>query len=327
MKTIRWGIIGCGKIANAFAEGLKAVDGAELSACASRTPGRAAQFAEKFAVSSCYESYEALVADPAVDVVYVATTHNFHFENSMLCLEAGKPVLCEKAFTVNAMQAERLIAAAREKRLFLMEAMWTRFLPAVVRLRELLAEGAIGEVRGLLADFSIWANQDPAGRWFNPELAGGALLDLGVYPVSFASMIFGGAPAKMISSARLGETGIDESGEYIFEYPDGQRAMLRSSLMFHAPIQAVVSGTEGWIRLLPPFHRPDTIEIGRRGKDAERISLPVESTGYNYEAEEVGRCLRAGLSESPVMPLEETLEIMRTMDALRAGWGLRYPGE
>jgi predicted dehydrogenase len=268
-----------------------------------------------------------MLASESLDAVYVATTHNFHYENTELCLQYGRPVLCEKAFTVNAMQAEKLIALARKKRLFLMEAMWTRFLPCVVRLRELLNEGVIGEVTHLKASFGIRSKKIfPWQRMLSKKLAGGALLDLGIYPVSFARMVFGQPPSEMTSRAKLGWTGVDETSEYFFNYSNGARAELFASFRKAVPHDAVLTGTEGTIQI-PDFFHPSRIIITRHGAEPETLDIPYEPTGYQYEAAEVAACLREGQTESSVMPLDETLEIMRTMDALRAQWAMKYPGE
>jgi predicted dehydrogenase len=325
--SFRWGIIGCGRIAHAFARGLQSLPGTELFAAASQSLSRAQAFGEENSVPRVYGNYEEMLAREQLDAVYIATTHNFHYENTKLCLNAGCAVLCEKAFTVNAAQAAELIALARAKKLFLMEAMWTRFFPCTVKLRELLSEGVIGEVTHLKASFGIRSQKIfPWQRMRSKKLAGGALLDLGVYPVSFARMIFGQPPAEMTSRAKLGWTGVDETSEYFFNYSNGARAELFASFRKAVPHEAVLTGTEGTIRI-PDFFHPSRMIITRRGTEPETLEVPYAAPGYQYEAAEVAACLRAGLIESPTMPLDETLEIMRTMDALRAQWGMKYPGE
>lgn len=325
-KRMKWGIIGCGRIAHLFAEGLKVLEDAELYAVASKTSGKAKDFAGKYNVSRYYSSYEELVKDPGVDVVYIATTHNFHYENAMLCLNNGKPVLCEKPFTINALQAEQLIKTAREKGLFIMEAMWTRFFPCIVELNRILEEKLIGDILMLRADFGIRRELDPDERKINPYLGGGALLDLGIYPVSFARMIFKSAPSKIMSSAWLGQTGVDEQSSYFFEYPGRQTALLFSSFIAEIPHEALIVGTEGHIRIKDFFH-PEAMTIKFNNGEERAISKKVISTGYNYEAREVMDCILSGKLESEVMPLDETVEIIRTMDELREQWGLCYPGE
>ncbi len=323
---IRWGIIGTGGIAHQFARALALLADAELTAVGSRTQRSADEFGDEFNVPRRHASYEALAADPDVDVVYISTPHPLHYENSLLCLDAGKAVLCEKPFTINAVEAAALSARARAKRLFLMEAMWTRFFPAAYRLRELLAQGAIGDVRLLQADFGFRADFNPQSRLFDLKLGGGALLDIGVYPVSFASMVLGTA-RDVASVVELGTTGADEQVAITLKYDGGRLASLTATLQADTPHEAIICGTNGRIRVHRHFFQPQklTVEIG--GGEPAEIELPVQGSGYQYQAEEVGRCLRAGLLESPIMPLDETLAIMQTLDRIRAPWGLTYPTE
>jgi len=325
VDTIRWGVMGTGKIAKAFATGLASLADAELIAVGSRAAATADEFAKAFDVSRRHASYEALVHDPEVDVVYVATPHPMHAANSLLALRAGKAVLCEKPFTINIAQAEEVVRCARERGLFLMEAMWTRFIPAVVKVRQLLADGAIGQVRMLTADFGFCAEFNPQGRLFAPELGGGALLDVGIYPVSLASMIFG-APTRVTGMAHLGETGVDEQSAMILGYEQGELAVLSTAIRTSTPGGAVLMGTKGQLRIHPRMYRPTTLTLSVGGQE-EVIEKPIEGNGYNYEAAEVMRCLRSGRLESEIMSLDETLAIMRTMDRIRAQWGLRYPME
>ena len=324
--SIRWGIIGCGKIARAFARGLRSVKDAELTAVASRTPGRAEEFARTYGAKRFYVNYEGIVQDDGVDVIYVATTHDKHYQNSLLAIENGKHVLCEKPFTVNAVQAEKLIAAARSRNLFLMEAMWTRFLPATVRLGELLDSGLIGDVRLLRADFGLHFPWDPDNRLHNRDLAGGALLDLGIYPVSFSFFIFKKAPEQIESSALLGKSRVDEFSSYYFRYGGGRAALLSSSFKFLMPHQAMVAGSEGYL-LIPDFFHPKQFTVQLNNGKRKKIRLPYRSTGLNYQALEVVECIRNGEVECRKMPLDESLEIMRTMDRMRADWQLKYPNE
>jgi predicted dehydrogenase len=327
MDKIRWGILGTGNIATRFAEGLMALPDAELVAVGSRSQSSVDSFGYEFDVPHRHASYAALAGDPDVDVVYVATPHPFHREHSILCLESGKPVLCEKPFAINASEAEDVITLAREKGLFLMEAMWTRFLPLLVEVRELLAEGAIGEVRALFADFGFRTAFDPQSRLFDPHLGGGALLDVGVYPVSLASMVFGAAPSRINGMAHLGQTGVDEQSAVILGYDQGQLAILAAAVRTEMPQEAVLIGTEGQIRIHTPWWRPTTLTLSRAGQEDESLHLPYEGNGYNYEAAAVMDCLRAGRTESDVMGLDETLAIIQTLDRIRAQWGLRYPME
>ena len=327
MRDIRWGIIGCGGIAHMFATSLRALENGILLAGASRTPGRAKDFAEKHGMERVYIDYETLVADPDVDAVYIATTHNLHFENVRLCLENGKHVLCEKPFTVNASQTMELIELAREKNRFMMEAVWTHFLPAIGKLRELLAKGIIGEVRTVKADLSIWREYDPENRLWNKALAGGALLDLGIYPITFASIVFGEQPARLQSSAVIGQTGVDDRSFYLFDYAGGRRAMLSSSFTHHAPTEGMVFGTKGYIRV-PYFLGAQELHIHRDGAAPETIRLPYgDGESFKFEIAAAMDCIAAKKLESDIMPLSETLAVMQTMDTLRAQWGLVYEGE
>jgi len=326
-EKIRWGILGCGSIARKFAEGLSAVGDAELAAVGSRTQAKAQAFADEFGAARAHGNYEALAADGEIDAVYVATPHALHKDNTILCLEADKAVLCEKPFTINAAEAQEVMGVARARNLFLMEAMWVRFLPYIVKLRKLLAEGAIGEARMIAADFGFRANVNPESRLFDPALGGGALLDVGVYTVSLASMIFGDEPNDVATLTELGETGVDEQSAFVLKYPGGRLASLYTAVRTLTPMEATIMGTDGFIRLHTAWWRGSKMTVHVQGQDEQLIDLPPEGNGYNYEAEEVGRCLRANRTESEIMPLDETLAVMRTLDRIRAEWGLTYPME
>ena len=325
-KRVRWGIIGTGSIARQFTAGLQVLPQAELVAVGSRTQARADAFGEDFEVRHRFASYEALAHCPDVDVVYVATPHVYHSANSILALRAGKAVLCEKPFTVSSRQAEEVIRCARERKLFLMEAMWTRFLPLMAKVRELVAEGAIGEVRMLEVDFGARCELDPQGRLSNLELGGGSLLDVGVYCVAFSFMLLG-PPAELTGFAHIGETGVDEHAAWVFRYGGGELALCSSSHRTSTPMEARVNGTAGQIRIHSPWWCPTGMTVSIEGKEPQQMEFPLEGNGMNYEAAAVMECLERGLLEHELMPLDETLQIMQTMDALRAQWGLRYPVE
>ena len=327
MKEINWGIIGCGGIAHMFATSLRALDRGTLLAGASRTRGRSAEFAATHGMERVYTDYEALVSDPDVDAVYIATTHNFHYENAKLCLEHGKHVLCEKPFTVNAAQAGELIDLARARNLFMMEAVWTRFLPAIGKLRELLAAGVIGEVLTVKADFSLAGEFGAEHRLRNKALAGGALLDLGVYSITFASIVFGGQPSRIQSTAVLGDTGLDDRSFYLFDYENERHALLSSTFNLNTPSEAMVCGTKGYIRI-PWFPGAKELQVHRAGEKPEILKLPYgDGENFMFEIAHAMECIAAGKIESPILPLTESLAIMQTMDKLRAQWGLKYPGE
>ena len=324
---IRWGILGTGSIANKFATGLQAVEDATLVAIGSRAQDTANAFADKYGAPNRHASYEALAADPEVDAIYVSTPHTFHKENSIQCLESGKAVLCEKPFAINAGEAETAIQCARENGQFLMEAMWTRFLPVMVQVRAWLAEGHIGEIRMVAADFGFRTNVNPAGRLFNPALGGGGLMDVGIYPISFASMVFGVQPSRITAMAEIGDTSIDEQAAMIFGYDSGALASLWTGIRTTTPQEATILGTEGRIRIESPFWDAKTATLTVDGKDPVHIAPPRNGNGYNYEAIEVGRCLRANKLESDIIPLDETLAVMKTMDTIRVQVGVKYPME
>jgi predicted dehydrogenase len=323
---IRWGILGTGHISKQFVRGLAALPNTQVVAVGSRTQASADAFGAEFDVPHRHASYEALASDGDIDAVYIGTPHPLHAANMLLCLDAGKAVLCEKPFTVSGREAKQVISLAREKRLFLMEAMWTRFLPAMAQVRALLAQGAIGEARMLYADFGFRTDFNPQHRLFSPAMAGGALLDVGIYPVSLAAMIFG-IPERIVSAASLGQTGVDEQNAAIFSYSGGRIAVVSSATRTSTPQEATIMGTNGRIRLHAPWWRGTRMTLARDGQPDEIIEAPIEGNGYNYEAAEVARCIRAGYTESDVMPLDETLAQMRTLDELRRQWGLAYPNE
>jgi dihydrodiol dehydrogenase / D-xylose 1-dehydrogenase (NADP) len=325
-KIIKWGILGTGGIASAFARDLEFAKDTEKTAVGSRTKESAEKFAEEHGVSRAYGSYDELVADHDVDAIYIATPHSFHKENVLACLRAGKAVLCEKPFTINSGELEEIIQFARDRKLFLMEAMWTRFLPPIVKVREWIDSGEIGEVLLVKADFGFRAPWNPEGRLLNPALGGGALLDVGIYPVTFASMIFGTKPEKILSTAHIGETGVDEQFSILLNYPAGKTATLNGAFRVDLTNEAYILGTEGHIRI-PSFHSAKTALLYKNGEETEAFKDDRKSAGYAFEIEEVGRCLNEGLLESPVVPLNESLEIMKLMDEIRGQWGLKYPGE
>src|SRR5258708_32154904 len=295
-------------------------------AVGSRDQAKADAFADKYGIPNRYAGYDALVNDPKVDVIYVATPHPFHKEHSLLALNAGKHVLCEKPFTINEGEAREVVDFAKSKRLFIMEAMWTRFFPLMGTVRKLLKAGEIGTPYLLHADFGFKGSFNPEGRLYNPNLGGGALLDVGVYPISFASMVLG-EPERVTGLATLGQTGVDEVSGMAFSYGNGALSLLSTSVRVNTAQTAVIMGTEGKLSMHAPWWKPDTMTVSRSGKEDEVINLPYSSSGFNYEVEEVGDCLRSGKLESDIIPLDESLAIMRTMDTLRAQWGLKYPME
>lgn len=326
MEKIKWGILGPGAIAHQFAKALLTLEDAVLWAVGSRDLQRAQEFAHTYAIPKAYGSYEELVADEQVDIIYIATPHGFHKEGIVLCLNAGKAVLCEKAFTINACEAREVIELARQKNLFLMEAMWTRFLPAVKKVREWLAQGVIGDIHMLKADFGIRREGGPHNRLTDPVLGGGALLDVGVYPVSFASMVFGRQPESIKSLVHIGPTGVDQQCAMIFGYNEGRMASLTAAIETETTHDAFIFGTEGYIHI-PNFFRAEKATLHLMDGRNEEFGPEFASTGYQYEAMEAMECLRRGEIESKVMPLDETVAILETMDMLRAQWNFKYPKE
>ena len=325
MNDYRWGILGPGNIAHKFMMGLGALPNAVPYAAASRDLGKAEAFAGKYGMKKAYGSYDALAADPEVDVVYIATTHPQHEAAAIKCLNSKKAVLCEKPFAANAAQAQRMIDCARENKVFLMEAMWTRFLPHIKKTRELIAEGAIGKVRHINADFAFRAGVDPKGRLFSPDTAGGSLLDVGVYNISFCNMIYGETPETVRSAMTIGETGVDETASALLCYAGGKSASVFSAIRVNTPQEATIYGEEGSIRLVP-YWCGDTIVLNNKeGKN--EIKLPFGDGGFQFEAAEVMACLDSGLLESPTMPLDETLAVMKIADKIRYDHNLRYPFE
>lgn len=324
--VIRWGILGLGNIAHTFVAGLQAVPDAAPVACGSRSAEKAETFGAKRDIPNRHGSYAALVADPEVDAIYVATPHPMHREDCLLALAAGKPVLCEKPFTVNAAGSAQVFAAAQAAGRLVMEGMWSRFLPHVRKTEELIAAGAIGDVRMVQADFAFRGQFDPASRLFDPALGGGGLLDIGVYPLSLAHLLLG-IPTEITGVATLGATGVDESAVMALAFPEGRMAAISCGIRVRSLHEATILGTDGSIRMHTSWWRPTHLTLTRAGHDDECIDVPHVGNGYNYQVVEFNRCLREGLLESPLRPHADTLAVMRVMDALRAQWGLFYPME
>ncbi|MDI3419978.1 Gfo/Idh/MocA family protein [Streptomyces luteolus] len=327
MGRVRWGVLATGWIAERFtAELLDMPSDAEVVAVASRTGEGARAFADRFGIPRAYGDWASLAADEDVDVVYVATPHSAHREAAGLCLEAGRAVLCEKAFTLNSREAEELVALARARGSFLMEAMWMYCHPLIRRLRELVADGAIGEVRTVQADFGLAGPFPPSHRLRDPKQGGGALLDLGVYPVSFAQLLLG-EPAEVTARAVLSEESVDLRTGMLLSWESGAHAVLHCSLDAATPVTASVTGSHGRIDIPDGFFFPDRFVLHRPGREPEEFTGEGRRDSLRHEAAEVMRCLRAGERESPLVPLDGTLAVMRTLDAVRERIGVRYPGE
>ncbi len=326
--SISWGLLGCGRIANKFATSMSAAKGAIIIAVASRTAGKAREFARKYGISAHYDKYEDLVVRDDIDAVYIATTHNFHYENIKLALENGKHVLCEKPLTVNGREAREVIDLSRRKRLFLMEGMWTRFLPAIVRLRELLCDGAIGEIRQVRADLGFRNEFNTESRLLKRDLAGGALLDVGVYPLSFSSMVMGERPKEIKAVGDIGSTGVDEQSAYLLAYDDGRISMLSSAIRTALNNHAEVIGTEGRIVIPPVFFKGKSVELQKNGEEPLVFEHSfVDQEGFRFEIEEASNTIHSGKTESSTMPLDETLAQMETIDEIKRQLGLVFPND
>ena len=324
---IRWGILSTGHISGRFAETLKLLPEAEISAVASRNLETAKKFAEKHGIRKAYGSYSALADDPEVDVVYIGTPHSFHLENSVMCMRGGKSVLCEKALTINAREAEEMIRVAKEENVFLMEAMITRHVPLIKKIQSWIKSKKMGEVRMVKASRCARGEFGPFQRHLNTELGGGSLLDVGVYVISFASMIFEKAPESVFGFGHIGEYGSDEQGAALLKYDKGEIADLSFALRTNAVNEAYILGTEGYIKIDEVFAVPTKATLVINGKKTEVIEEPIIEGGLIYEAQEVMRCIKKGLKESPYMPLGESLQIMRIMDKIRAPWKLTYSND
>jgi len=322
---IRWGVVGPGAIATGFAEAMQQTDGGTIVAVASRSAERALAFGDRFAIPTRYGDYEALAADPDVDVVYVATPQSRHEPDTLTLLRAGKHVLCEKPFALNARQGNRMVAEARERGLFLMEAIWSRYLPAYRSLVDVIADGRIGEPLLVEADFGFRRPLEPAHRLFDLALGGGALLDLGIYPIQLCSLVLG-SPDHVVADGVVGVTGVDEVNAAVLHYPGERLGVIKSAIRLGMSCTARISGTDGWIDLPAFMHCPSSLTV-TSSDGSERLDASYEGNGLRFEIEEVHRCLSEGLVESPIMPLDETLELAATLDDIRAQLGVVYPGE
>ena len=349
---IRWGFLGCGLVAHDVAEDFALVGEATIHAVAARRIESARAFSQRFGVPVVHDSLDALLGDPDIDIVYIATPHHLHRDHCLAALRAGKPTLCEKPFTTDAASAAEVIDAAREQGLFCMEAMWTRFFPAIRRIKALTGAGELGELQWLSADFGYPTWRDPASRFFDPSQAGGALLDRGVYALSLAQHLLG-EPEAIATLATHGETGVDEQSACLLRFPNGALAQLGATLNGLTGNTAILTGTKGRLQILEPFYRPERFAIeyasaaepaGRGGgsrlarhpalKKLRRRLAPVlkarlrgqrythrwPGNGYQFEIAEACRCLREELTESPVMPLADTLAVMRMIDTIRSHW-------
>lgn len=334
MKPTVWGILGPGKIANKFARALTMVEGARLGAIASRDADRAAAFAREHGAASSREHgaariwtrYEDLASDPEIDAVYIATPHGFHAEHGLLCLQQGKGVLCEKPMALSARQVGEMIESSRHHRAFLMEAMWTRFLPIMREVMALVSSGRFGTLKYIRADFGFPAPFNPSGRLYDLRLGGGSLLDIGIYPLYLCLQLLG-EPDGIVAAGRLSPTGSDESCHAVLQYSHGATAVVSSTLACQTSLTAEIAGTEGMIRIPGPWYRNDVFEWNRTGEAPQTVRLEPMVNGFEYQIRETMDSMEKGLIESPSLPHAFSLMMSRTMDEIRRQIGVRYPGE
>jgi len=325
MSNFNWGILGPGGIAKAFAEDLKRLDGHSIAAVGSRTLSNAQSFANTFG-GTPYGSYEELVADPQVDAIYVATPHPAHKENVILALNAGKPVLCEKPFAVNATEAQQMVDAANKNGVALMEAMWARFLPHYAQVREIIQSGVLGKIHTIHADHGQRLADQNIPRLVEPTLAGGALLDLGIYPVSFAHMILGN-PSKITSSAVLTDKGVDAQTSMIFDYASGAQAVLNTTMIEQTPCRAVVAGLHGWLEIDRTFYNPASMRVVLNDGATTEYPSSYIGHGLREQAEVFKQLVTSGQQQSQILNWQDTVDIMKTLDQVRSQIGLKYPFE
>ncbi|MEP7252834.1 MAG: Gfo/Idh/MocA family oxidoreductase [Ginsengibacter sp.] len=314
-KIYRWGILGAGRIAAKFCEALCFVEGSEVYAVASRDMENAKAYAEKYKATRFYSTYEELMNDQEVDIIYIATPHPFHFEQTMNCLRHNKPVLCEKPMSLSYSDTAEMIAFAEEKKLFLMEGMWTSCMPFINKIQSLIKDGAIGKVQYLSADFCFNAPVDINGRLYNKSLGGGSLLDVGIYPVFLATLLFG-EPSAIKSVTKKTVTDVDEYASVILQYPNGATAHLLSGITFNSPIEAEIIGTDGSIKIKNPWFKATEFSLRRNDGTEENISIPHLSNGFEHEINEVMNCLNNNFLESTKMPHRLSLRISKILDEL-----------
>jgi predicted dehydrogenase len=330
MKTdqpIRWGILACGGIARKFADDLAHAKNGHLAAVSSRDIKRAQEFASHYDASvKAYGSYEEMLSSGEIDVVYIASPHGLHYEHTMLCLDAGMPVLCEKAFAINSKQVSAMIQKAREKNLFLMEALWTRFHPSIAKLQEIIASGAIGEIKHVVSDFGFKAAYDEEARWFNPHLTGGSLLDIGIYPL-FISKLLLGQPLEMKATGVMAPSGVDMNCSISTKYASGATASLFSTFAAQTDTTCTVYGTLGKIYMHPRFHETKGMTLTIYEGDETVMETERLGWGYSYEADAVQEDLHAGRTENAWMSHQFSQELMGLLDEIRAQIGLTYPNE
>lgn len=321
-KKVNWGILGLGKIAHKFAADLQLVEGSTIYGVASRNRVKARTFSEEFSSVTYYDSYEALAKDPDIGVVYIATPHTFHFENTLMCLQNGKSVLCEKPMGMNEGEVTRLIDEAKTRNLFLMEGIWTRFIPAIEKLIDLLEQNRIGDIFAVRADFGFKPVPNPKSRLFDKSLGAGSLLDIGIYPI-YLSLLTLGLPKQIKATARFTETGADSYCAMLFDYANDSKAILESTIEANTPTEAIIYGSNGSIKLHSNFHHTERLTI-TSGETTETIEIAYTGNGYVHEIEEVNTCIIRQVTESKKLPHKTSLKLIEILDSVRQEIGLSY---
>ncbi|KXI27290.1 Gfo/Idh/MocA family protein [Paraglaciecola hydrolytica] len=327
MSIFQWGIIGPGSIANKFAEALVKSERGTLTAIASRSPERAQEFAQRFGVKQIYSQYSELMADPNIDIIYIATPHSHHFQLAKQCLEAGKNILLEKPLTINAAQTRLLIELAQDKGVLFQEALWSRFMPGFAKLKSLLQEGKIGKLQYIQSDIGFAFGPKPEHRLNNPLLAGGALLDLGVYSISLSQFLLEQVPDTIQAISHIGESGIDETTQVNMHYPDGQLSQFSCSIKAQCSNSMTLVGDKGRIHLPEHFWVGEQVQLWLDGKLVEKLNFPHQVNGFEHQIEESMSCIEQGKLCSDLMPHKDSLAVMRVMDEIRRQIGLRYGDE
>jgi len=323
-RTYSWGIIGPGKIAHRFVNAARYVNGAKVHAVASRDKKRAQEFAGKHNIPVVHNNYEALAKDPSVDVIYIATPHSFHREQAIMCLENKKPVLCEKPLTVTYQSALKMVEAARKNDTFMMEALWTRFMPATLKVLELVKDGSIGEIKYMRGDFGDMFPVDYSSRVYDLKLGAGSILDIGIYPL-FLALLLLGKPDEIKAFAHLAETGADDLANALLYYKNGCIASILSSTIVHTPITAEIMGTKGIIELPSMWYETQTVKLIRKGEATQTFDASYEGNGFEFQIQEVMDCLDRGEKESRLMSLDFTLLLSKTLDEICQQCGVKYP--
>jgi len=323
-KIYNWGILGPGKIARKFANALKIPGHSRLYGVASRDLSRAKEFAAEFNAPAFYGDYISLIRDPAIDAIYIATPHAFHYQLAKACLENNKPVLSEKPLTLDANQTAALLTLSKKNKVFLMEALWTRFIPMTVSILEKVQSGKLGDIQYIKADFGFPALFNPEGRLFNPALGGGSLLDVGIYPLFLCTLLLG-QPEKIMATGSVSDNNIDLDCQAILQYPNNQTAIIASSIHYQMPITAEITGKKGQIRIPCPWYKNHYYYLKTEDKDWEKVELPALTNGFEFEIDEVVGCLEKGLQESPGWPVSSSLQLAKIMDEIKQQLGVFYP--